>query len=72
MVADVAVLAPHPVKPESVHHSIVYGVAANPAPESVDAVHVQAGVESAVGVVVDGVPGVVGAVVSISTLPFEE
>ena len=52
------------VKPESEHHCVVYGVAANPEPESVEAVNVQVGVVSLVGVVVEGVPGTDGAVVS--------
>lgn len=45
-------------------HCSVYGVGANPDPESVDAVHVQVGVAELVGLVVTGVPGVVGAEVS--------
>ena len=52
------------VNPESEHHCTLYGVAANPEPASVEAVHVQVGVLSFVGVVVDGVPGTVGAKVS--------
>jgi len=59
------VLAAHPVKSEAVHHCTVYGVVAcRPEPASVDAVQVQAGVVSLVGVVVEGVPGVAGTVVS--------
>ena len=44
--------------------STAYGVVASPLVASVLAVHVQVGVVSAVGLVVDGVPGVVGAVTS--------
>ena len=56
-------------------HCTVYGVAASPLVASVLAVHVHVGVVSAVGEVVDGVPGVEGAVtsivnVSVVTLPF--
>ena len=53
-------------------HCTVYGVAANPLPLSVEAVHVQAGLVFVVGVVVDGVPGVDGAALSINTEPFDE
>src|SRR5262245_8515807 len=53
------------LKPESCDHSTVYvSLLAKPEPESVEAVQVQVGVVSLVGVVVDGVPGVVGPVVS--------
>jgi len=53
-------------------HCTVYGVPAKPLPPSVLAVHVQDGVRSVVGVVVDGVPGVEGAVASSTkaTLPL--
>ena len=69
MVAEVSVLAPQPLKPESWHHSTVYGVAASPESESVEAVHVQVGVLSELGSVVEGVPGVEGAVVSTKKGP---
>jgi len=52
-------------------HSRLYGVPAN-ATASVLAVHVHVGVVSLVGVGVFGVPGSVGAVVSITTCPFDE
>lgn len=65
LVVEVAVLAAQPVKPELVHHCTVYGVVAcRPELASVDAVQVQVGVVSEVGMVVEGVPGAVGAVVS--------
>ncbi len=47
-------------------------VAWRPDPPSVDAVQVQAGVVSVVGVVAEGVPGVEGAVVSTTTVPEAE
>ena len=43
-----------------------------PEPESVDASQVQAGVVSVVGEVVEGVPGVVGPVVSTTTVELAE
>ena len=58
---------------ESVDHSNIYAsVLCKPAPESVEAVHVHSGVLSDVGVVADGVPGVVGTVVSTSTEELAE
>mgnify|MGYP001572091063 FL=1 len=66
LVVAVPVLALQPVKLESVHHWTEYGVAAcNPDEASVEAIQVQVGVLSEVGVVVEGVPGTVGVVVSI-------
>ena len=63
---DVAELAPP--KLGSVSHRIVYvSEAWSPDPPSVDAVHVQSGVVSVVGVVAEGVPGVEGTVVSMVT-----
>jgi hypothetical protein len=53
-------------------HCTVYGVAARPEPPSVEAVQVQVGVVSVVGVVVLGVPGTLGVVSSITTLPAGE
>jgi len=70
-VADVDDETPLP-KSEACDHSTVYGVLSSPAPPSVEAVHVQLGVVSAVGVVVPGVPGVDGAVVSTTTVPVIE
>ena len=65
LVVEVAVFAAQPVKSEAVHHCTEYGVVAcKPEPASVDAVHDQVGVVSEVGVVVEGVPGVAGTVVS--------
>ena len=65
LVLTVAVLAAQPVNPESVHHCTEYGVVAcRPEPPSVEAVQDQVGVLSLVGVVAEGVPGTVGAVVS--------
>ena len=58
-------LEAQPVNPESVHHCTEYGVVAcRPDPPSVLAVQDQVGVLSEVGVVVEGVPGTDGAVVS--------
>jgi hypothetical protein len=56
--------------PESSDHSSEYGVAARPAPLSTAAVHVHDGVLLLVGEVVVGVPGVVGAAVSITIALF--
>ena len=65
LVVEVAVLEAQPVKAESVHHCTEYGVVpCKPAPVSVEAVKLQVGVLSAVGVMVEGVPGTEGAVVS--------
>ena len=71
-VDEVLVFEPQPEKPESWHQSTVYGVVAKPTPLSVEAVHVHSGVVSVVKEVEAGVPGVVGAVVSITTVPLEE
>ena len=52
-------------KEESVDHSTIYAsVECNPEPASVETIHVHVGVWLVVGEVVDGVPGVVGTVVS--------
>ncbi len=58
---------------ELVDHSNIYGsVLCKPAPESVEAVHVHVGVVSVDPELVDGVPGVEGAVVSTTTVPEAE
>ena len=61
---EVLVFEAQPVKLEFVHHCTEYGVELRPDPESEDALQLQVGVVSLVGDVVDGVPGVSGAVVS--------
>ena len=70
MVLMVSLVTPL-LKSLCVDQSTVYAGLARPLPPSVEAAHVQDGVVSVVGEVVDGVPGVDGTVVSISTLPAE-
>ena len=60
----VAVLVPV-AKVASCDHCTVYAGLANPTPASVEAVQLQVGFWVAVGVVVLGVPGTVGAAVSL-------
>ena len=55
------------LKPELCDHWTVYAVVARPVPPSVEAVQDQTGAVVLDGVVVEGVPGVVGAVVSITS-----